>query len=111
MGFTQERIYNCLCLLRDSMLNNNLGIYEDIVAKKAASGIAKILKDAVEKAKEHVSGKIKEEDNSKENVPDWYGNPMQLDGTSEQEIYLNKRLSTLTKIPWNQEKVDELWNA
>ena len=42
--------------------------------------------------------------------PLWYGNPMQLDGISTQERYLNKRLSGLM-IPWNQDKIDAVWEA
>ena len=44
--------------------------------------------------------------------PEWYGAPMQLDGTTEQEIALSKALARFdNKIPWNQEKVDALWEA
>ena len=105
MGLTRQQISTIMAEIAD------LKAGKKGVAGKVVGGIAKILKDVLEKAKEDVSNKIEETDNSKEELPEWYGKPMQLDGTSEQEIYLNKRLSSLTQIPWNQEKVDELWNA
>lgn len=66
------------------------------------------------------NGKEIESDNCKfvwedyvkeKNIPSWYGNPMRLDGNSSQEKYLARRLSMFNKIPWNQEKVDQLWKA
>lgn len=42
--------------------------------------------------------------------PIWYGNPMQLNGNSDQEKYLSERIRDL-KISWSQEKVDQLWEA
>jgi len=36
---------------------------------------------------------------------------MQLNGESEQEQLLARRLGNLNRVPWNQTKVDELWNA
>jgi hypothetical protein len=44
-------------------------------------------------------------------MPEWYGNPMSLNGTSEQEKILNRQLSKTTKIEWNQEKIDQLWKG
>ncbi len=53
---------------------------------------------------------IKEKLEKYQSTPEWYGNPMQLDGNSEQEKFLAERLGKL-KLPWNQEKVDQLWAA
>ena len=53
---------------------------------------------------------IREKLEKNQNTPEWYGNPMQLDGDSEQERYLAERLNSL-EIAWNQEKVNLLWIA
>jgi len=45
-----------------------------------------------------------------ESFSDWIHLKMELQGVTPEEQYLNDKLSGL-KIPWTQEKVDELWAA
>lgn len=42
--------------------------------------------------------------------PQWIFEKMNINGSSEQEKYLKKRLSGL-RLPWNQRKIDELWSS
>lgn len=74
------------------------------------SSIMLLLMNGLKVVKECVS-KFQESTNGVFGKPNWYGNPMQLDGSSEQEQLLASRLAKMSKVSWNQEKVDQLWGA
>jgi hypothetical protein len=44
-------------------------------------------------------------------APEWIGQVMQLNGSTEAEQYLTKQLEGFKKYPWNQNKIDDLWSA
>lgn len=106
MGLTRNQIGSIIVELAEEKAGKKG------VKGKAPSGLGKILKKAIEKAKDFASDKIEEAEAAKvESMPEWYGNPMQLDGDTEQEQYLNRRLSGEAFSEWDQDKIDELWKA